>query len=51
MGVLAPPGSSWLLMAPSGSSWLLLAPPGSSWLLLAGDIQNALGSLLEAVTW
>ena len=34
-GLLAPPGSSWLLLAPPGSSWPLLAPPGSSWPLLA----------------
>ena len=47
--LLAPPGSSWLLLAPPrlllaspgsswlryGSSWLLLAPLGSFWLLLA----------------
>ena len=25
--LLAPPGSTWLLLAPPGPSWLLLAPP------------------------
>ena len=32
--LLAPPGSSWLLLAPPG---LLLAPPGSSWALFKGN--------------
>ena len=33
--LLALPGLSWLLLAPLGSSRLLLAPPGSFWFLLA----------------
>ena len=59
VGVLAPPGSPWLLLAPG--SFLLslappvppgsmqLAPPGSSWLLLAAPGSSWLPQLARAL--